>query len=326
MTRLKLLRAYRLRGPQEGRPVFRASSPSRSTALGAIIALCLTGCATAQRPFTPPLPDYTLTYDSPTDPALQARLETIDADLRGRYGMKAEQTDLGILDLNSGKLAMIHPDQIEYAASVAKIGILLAYFELHPEAAEHLDQKTRHELGLMAKASSDAMAAQFSREMGLLRIQQVLNDRHFYDINHGGGIWVGKHYGKGGERYGDPIANHSHAVTVRQVLRYFLLLEQGRLVSPQASQTMREIFASPDIPHDNIKFVKGLAGRGLSIIRKWGTWEDWLHDTAVITGPGRQYILVALTHHPQGDAYLEELAKAVDDLMALNSTPPPAGL
>jgi beta-lactamase class A len=322
MTKLEWLRTCGLRGAPGFKPVFRGPFPFLPAALCAMTALYLAGCATCRLPFTPPLPDYTLTYDSPTDPALQARLEAIDADLRGRYGMTAEQTDVGILDLNSGRLAMIHPDKIEYAASVAKIGILLAYFELHPEAAAHLKRKTRHELGLMAKASNDEMAAQFSRELGLLRIQQVLNDGHFYDINHGGGIWVGKHYGKGGERYGDPIADHSHAVTVRQVLRYFLLLEQGRLVSQRASETMREIFASPGIPHDNIKFVKGLAGRGLTIIRKWGTWEDWLHDTAVITGPGRHYILVALTHHPQGDAYLEDLAKAVDDVMVPASPPP----
>jgi len=29
---------------------------------------------------------------------------------------------------------MIHPDRIDYAASVPKIGILLAYFQRHPEA------------------------------------------------------------------------------------------------------------------------------------------------------------------------------------------------
>jgi beta-lactamase class A len=132
---------------------------------------------------------------------------------------------------------------------------------------------------------------------------------------------MGKHYGSGGERIGDPLSDHSHAATVRQLLRYFLLLEQGKLVSPEASKTMREIFASPDIPHDNIKFVKGLAGRDVQIIRKWGTWEDWFHDSAVITGPGRHYILVALTHHPKGDEYLEELAKAVDDLMAGDHPP-----
>jgi hypothetical protein len=31
---------------------------------------------------------------------------------------------------------------------------------------------------------------------------------------------------------------------------------------------MREIFASPDIPHDDIKYVKGLAGRDVRINRQ----------------------------------------------------------
>ena len=126
---------------------------------------------------------------------------------------------------------------------------------------------------------------------------------------------MGKHYGRGDERHGDPIADNSHAVTVRQLLRYYLLLEQGRLVSPTASKVMREIFASPNIPHDNNKFVKGLAGRDLEIIRKSGWWEDWLHDSAVVKGEGRYYIVVALTKHPKGDEYLEALAPVVDDLM-----------
>jgi len=160
------------------------------------------------------------------------------------------------------------------------------------------------------------MAARFSRELGLARIREVLNQYHLYDTNHGGGIWMGKHYGQGGERIGDPIADNSHAATVRQLLRFYLLLEQGQLVSPQATKTMLEIFASPEIPHDNIKFVKALADRKLNIIRKWGTWENWFHDSAMITGPDRHYILVALTHHPKGDDYLVDLAKSVDDLLA----------
>jgi beta-lactamase class A len=94
------------------------------------------------------------------------------------------------------------------------------------------------------------------------------------------------------------------------------MLEQGKLVSPAASRAMRDIFASPDIPHDDIKFVKGLKGRdGVQVVRKWGTWQDWRHDSAVVTGPGRHYVLVALTRHPRGDAYLEDLARRADDLM-----------
>jgi beta-lactamase class A len=279
------------------------------------IPFCLSGYESAGAGAAPTFASYTLDYDTPADAPLQRRLEAIDAKLRTQYGMTTEQSAVGVLDLIHLRLAMVHPDRIEYAASVAKVGILLAYFQLHPEAATHLDPQTRHELGLIAKVSSNEMAAKFSRELGLRQIQQVLNSYHFYDTNHGGGIWVGKHYGAGGERIGDPLADHSHAATVRQLLRYFLLLEQGKLVSSEASKTMREIFASPEIPHDNIKFVKGLEGRDVQIIRKWGTWEDWFHDAAVVTGPGRHYILVALIHHPKGDEYLLELARAVDDVM-----------
>ncbi len=280
-----------------------------------IAASSVAGCAMASAQTAAAFGDYVLDYQTPVDPSLQSKLEHIDADLRGKYDMTTAQTAVGLLDLKTLRLAMIHPDREEYAASVPKVGILLAYFQIHPEAATNLNPQTRHELGLMAKASDNEMAAKFSHELGLKQIQAVLNSQHFYDTNHGGGIWVGKHYGDNSERIGDPIGDLSHAATVRQLLRYFLSLEQGKLVSAAASHVMREIFMSPDIPHDDIKFVKGLAGRDVQIIRKWGSWEDWLHDCAVVTGGGRHYILVALTHHPKGDEYLVDLAKAVDDLM-----------
>ncbi|HEX3798235.1 MAG TPA: serine hydrolase [Verrucomicrobiae bacterium] len=279
-------------------------------------ALAMAGCALAAPGTNANFENYVLDFNTPVDPALQSALEKIDAEIRAKYGLATEQTSVGVLDLRTLRWAAIHPDQEEYGASVPKIGILLAYFQLHPGAATNLDQPTRHELGLMAKASDNDLAAKFSQQLGLKEIQRVLQQYNLYDANHGGGIWVGKHYGVTGERYPDPVGNNSHAATVRQLLRYFLMLEQGKLVSPAASKTMREIFLSPDIPADDIKFVKGLDGRGLEIIRKWGSWEDWLHDSAVITGPGRHYILAALTKTPKGDEYLVDLSKAVDDLMA----------
>ncbi len=119
---------------------------------------------------------FTLDYDTRVDAALQRRLEEIDARLREKHGMSTEQSAVGVLDLRRPRVAMIHPDRIEYAASVPKIGILLAYFALHPEAAASLDAETEHELGLMVKASSNEMAAKHSRSMGLREILQVLND------------------------------------------------------------------------------------------------------------------------------------------------------
>ena len=282
----------------------------------AALVLGVVGCGSLAPQMKPRFENYTLDYDSPLDAVLQLRIETIDSQLRVRHGMTTEQTAVGVLDLNTLRLAMVRPDRIDYAASVPKIGILLAYFQLHPEAATNLDAQTRHELGLMIKVSDNEMAAKYSQQLGLKQIQQVLDSYGFYDAKHGGGLWVGKHYGKGSKRIGDPLANHSHAATVRQLLRYYLLLEQGKLVSSAASKTMREIFASPYIAHLNDKFVKGLARRDVQILRKSGWWEDWFHDTAIVTGGGRHYLIAAITHHAQGEAYLEEFARAADDLLS----------
>src|SRR5438067_13615511 len=165
-------------------------------------SLCLVACVFAQAaattiattsPASRPFADYVLDYTTPTDPALQSKIEHIDSELRDKYAMQGDQTAVGVLDLVNLRLAMIRPDAIEYAASVPKIGILLAYFQLHPQAATNLDPQTRHELGLMAKQSNNEMASKFSHELGLASIQKVLNDDGFYDEAHGGGIWVGKH-------------------------------------------------------------------------------------------------------------------------------------
>ncbi len=280
-----------------------------------LVLLALTACRTPPTPMKPSFQNYTLDYDTPVDAALQSQLEAIDTRLRAKFGLMETQSSAGVLDLHTLRLAMVRPDRMDYAASVPKIGILLAYFQLHPAAAANLDTTTRRELGEMIKISSNEMAAKYSQQLGLKNIQQVLDSYRFYDAARGGGLWVGKHYGQSTERYGDPVGDNSHGATVRQLLRYYLLLEQEKLVSPAASQTMRESFASPDIAHLDDKFVKGLAGRDVQLLRKSGWWEDWFHDTALVTGGGRHYLLVAMTRHPRGEEYLVEFARAVDDVL-----------
>lgn len=258
---------------------------------------------------------YSLDGSPAVDAALQRRVEEIDTALRARWEMAEAQTSVGVLDLRTLRLAMVRPDRIDYAASVPKIAILLGWFAAHPNPSD-LDATTRHELGLMIKQSDNELAAKFSQQLGLGFIRGVIDRYALYDAKTGGGIWLGKHYGKGGERAVDPVGGHSHAATVRQLLRFYLLLEQDRLVSAEASAAMREIFRPPDIPHKEDKFVAGLAGRaGLEIRRKAGWWEDWNLDTAVVSGPERHYIVVAMTHHAHGEDYLRAFAAAVDDLL-----------
>ena len=260
--------------------------------------------------------DLVLDYDTPLDADLQSEVDAIDASLRKRFDMNASETACGVVDLLAPRVALIRPDRMEYGASVPKIGILLAYFALRHDAAKHLEPDVRRDLGLMAKASSNEAASRFSQELGLANIQRELNARGFYDATRGGGLWVGKHYGLDAEKIPDPVGGHSHGATVRQVLRFWLLLDRGALVSAEASRTMRECFAAPEVPHDDVKFVQGLADRtNVRILRKWGSWEHWLHDSAIVTGPGRRYTIAALTNHANGDAYLVALARAVDDVM-----------
>ena len=129
-----------------------------------------------------------LDYDTPVDAALQAKIEALDARLRDKYSMTTEQTAVGVIDLKTARLALLRPDREEYAASLAKIGILLAYFDAHPEAAEHIDPAAERELGQMARNSSNEMAAKYSHELGLKNIQKVLSEKYgFYDAKRGGG-------------------------------------------------------------------------------------------------------------------------------------------
>lgn len=95
----------------------------------ALLTLALGSCRSAA------VRELTLDYDTPVDPALQRAVERLDAELREQYGMTSEQAAVGVLDLRRGRVAMLHPDRIEYAASVPKVAILLAYFRVPPGAA-----------------------------------------------------------------------------------------------------------------------------------------------------------------------------------------------
>jgi hypothetical protein len=93
--------------------------------LGVLAFLAVAGDGFAA-PMPPTLESYVLDYATPADPALQSRLESIDVRLRAKHDMAPEQTAVGMLDLKTWRLALVRPDQIDYAASVPKIAILLA--------------------------------------------------------------------------------------------------------------------------------------------------------------------------------------------------------
>ena len=270
------------------------------------------------------LQSYRLDYDTPLDGALQRELERSDQRVCRALDISGEQRAFGVLDLTDLRLALIRPDEMFYGASVPKVCIALAYFETHPEAADNLDPQVERELQLVIKRSDNELAAKYSQLVGLDKIQEVLQSKKygFYDAQRGGGFWCGKHYGLDQPRLGDPAHDHSHGATVRQCLRYYLLLEQGRLVSVAASAKLKELFAAPGLEFHNENFVKGLNGRGVNMLRKSGTWEDWHLDTARVRHGERVYLLAGMTHHPKGQEYLAQMAAAVDEALCGAPTAP----
>ncbi|HEY3245518.1 MAG TPA: N-acetylmuramoyl-L-alanine amidase-like domain-containing protein [Phycisphaerae bacterium] len=263
------------------------------------------------------LQSYLLDFDAAADAQLQNSLDEIDRKLGEQLGIPDAHRACGLLDLTDLRLALVRPDEMFYGASVPKICILLAYFETYPEAAERLDPGVERDLQLMIKQSDNELAAKYSQLIGLDRIQEIVqSDKYrFYDPDHGGGLWCGKHYGLDQPRHGDPLHDHSHGATVRQCLRYYLLLEQGKLVSPAASAKMKSIFAATLLDFHPHAFVAGLRGRGITLLRKSGEWEDWHLDTARIEHGDRMYLLAAMAHDPKGQEYLAALAAGVDELL-----------
>ncbi len=264
-----------------------------------------------------------LVPDTPVDPELQRALEAADQRIREKLAVEPQSRAIGVVDLTRPRVAWLRPDAIFYGASVPKICILAAYFERFGGAEAKLSSEVERELGLVIKRSSNELAAKYSQLVGLEAIQalQTSPRYRFYDATTGGGLWSGKHYGIGEPRTVEPVGGHSHAATVRQCLRYYLFLERGDLVHPRAAAAMRRVFASPALEFHDDNFVRGLRGRGVSVLRKNGLWEDWHLDTARVRNGERVYLLAGMVRHPAGGEYLAQIASAIDDTLAGSPRP-----
>ncbi len=251
------------------------------------------------------------------DPELQSALEGIDRTLGEELGIPADDRRAGLVDLTDGRFAMVRGDDMMYGSIVPKIGVLLGWFEMHPESASSLDPAARRDLELMIKRSDDELAAKYGRIVGIDRLQEVYRDERYrlYDAELGGGLWSGQHYGLDEPRAGDPLRGLSHAATVRQLLRFYLMLEQGRLGGEVASARMKEILAAPRLDFHHDGFVAGLRGRNVGILRTNGRRDDCHLDAARIEHGDRAYALAGLVHHARGLEYLERLAAEVDVIL-----------
>lgn len=230
---------------------------------------------------------------------------------------KLSITLVDITDLNKPKLAHANGATSFYAASLPKLAIMLAVFEevhqdnliLTPEIDTALVNMIRH--------SSNRDATYLYELVGAERIAEILQSERyqFYDKNAGGGLWVGKPYGKKPAWKRDPLTNFSHAATGIQVARFYYMLQRNELTDPDYCPLIKDILSDSAIEH---KFVKGLKSENptAEIFRKSGTWRTYHSDSAIIESEnGHKYIAVALSNMSNGSAVLEQVIKYLDRII-----------
>ena len=255
------------------------------------------------------------------DDDLQQELEnSLKQNELWRSLIEEKKMAVGVVDLShpmAARFARVNGQTMMYAASLPKIAICLAAYQSFEDGELHDSPKIHQDLTDMIRLSDNQAANRMIDRIGLHRIQAVIVDPRyrFYDPLKGGGIWLGAHYGGGGERIPEPIAGLSQAANVTQVCRFYYMLAYGKMISPERSRQMLEIFSSPGL-HD--KFV-GVMEKTVPLdrlYRKSGEWKVWHSDSMLVWDEGwRRYILVAMVEDPAGEGVLKQPVPLVEGIL-----------
>ena len=260
---------------------------------------------------------YPLLWDQ-RDAVLQQKLDTIMGTLGYAKAISSKRLAVvlvDISDLRNPRVAEVNGNRMIYAASIPKLAILLGAFIEIRDGNLVLDEDTRKSLTDMIRYSSNEEATRMLNMIGKERLIEILQSDEFelYDTEAGGGLWVGKEYGKSPAYQRDPVHNLSHGATAMQVARLYYLMETGQIVDGELQKEMKSMLGEPGITH---KFVKGLADYpDVDIYRKSGSWKQWHGDSAIVESGDTRYIVVGLAEDANGGAWLSRMIKPIHESM-----------
>jgi len=219
-------------------------------------------------------------------------------------------------DLDQIKFASVNGDKMMYAASMPKIAVLLAAMDAIENGELKETAAVRKDMNLMIAKSNNQATTRMIDRVGFQKIQDVLMhpDYKLYDKNHGGGLWVGKRYAAGGKTNRDPMRKLSHAATIDQVCRFYYMLAHGQLVNEQRSAQMLKIMMDPKLHHKFVNTLDKVAPQA-KVFRKSGSWRTFHSDSALVWGPNRKYILVAMVDDAGGEQIMRRLVKEVEKVL-----------
>jgi len=227
---------------------------------------------------------------------------------------------VGLVDLRDPlnvKYARVNGNVMMYAASLPKIGILLAAEDALEKGELQDTEDIQKDLRLMISKSDNSAATRMIDRLGYDKIESVMTNPIYdlYDEDYGGGLWVGKRYAKTGARHPEPMKGLSHAATVSQVCRYYYLLAYGKLVSYDRSKIMLDMMVNPELHHKFVNSLEKVAPKA-KLFRKSGTWKNFHTDSVLVWGPDRRFILVALIEDADGEKICRDLVAVVEKVLS----------
>ncbi|MFD2100515.1 serine hydrolase [Flagellimonas iocasae] len=256
------------------------------------------------------------------DTSLQANLEEeMLSNEVWSHLISQKKMAIGIVDLSNPenvRFARINGNYMMYAASLPKIAILLSAMDAIEKGELLETAEVKKDMRLMISKSDNAASTRMIDRIGYAKIESVMTDPKyaFYDEDNGGGLWVGKRYGGGGDTNREPLKQLSHAASVTQVCRFYYLLANGKLVNEKRSKQMLNIMENPELHHKFVNTLDIIAPTA-RLFRKSGSWKTYHSDSILVWGrdSNRRYILVALVDDPDGEQIIRNLVKPVEKVL-----------
>ena len=259
-----------------------------------------------------------------SDFSMQKSLEKeLNANPTWKKLISQKKMAVGVVDLsnpNDVKYANVNGDYMMYAASLPKIAILLSAMDAIEKGELKETSEVKTDMRLMIAKSDNQAATRMINRVGYNKIESVMTDPKYmlYDEEHGGGLWVGKRYGGGGDTNREPLKHLSHAASVNKVCRYYYLLANGKLVNYERSKQMLEIMGNPDLHHKFVAVLEKIAPQA-KLFRKSGTWKTYHSDSILVWGTdtNRRYILVALIDDSRGGQIIKDLVTPIEKVLKI---------
>ena len=187
------------------------------------------------------------------------------------------------------RYTLLRPDWEIFTASLSKIAVLLGVIhKVQQKGALARFSQVQKRANQMIKFSSNKQASYLFRWAGFDYIRDGLHSQGLYHKKTGGLWWT-----PSGAYPRSPKQQLRICGTARQVARYLLLMEQGRLISPEGSQLIKGVLHNSTLAifFRGIKKVEPKA----KYYGKPGILRSSISEGMLIEGESTRYILAVLT-------------------------------